>query len=273
MAAVHSLVFGLVRTSRVQLSGTAGGALLYVILSAGAAVPLESQVVEGAVVNEDSRDGIEDVRLTLVDKDGRSVAETTSGPGGAFRVGVGQEGVYAVKTDHIAYEGLEETIELELDAVVEVEIELARDAVPLNALEVVAERYDALHEGTHEGFYQRHARGPVVGARDVLFRRGFDEELDRITSVQEFLKEHGHPRFRHNPGFMGPRGYDGLQCGVAVFADGEWMRGQDVVAPLQTPVAELQGIEYYRDLHEAPADLRPGASPGRYGCGVVAIWR
>ena len=243
--------------------------VLGVCLAALLAVPAESQVVRGQVVDDQSGAAISVVDVSILDADGNVLRTTTSDAEGAFMIGTRAPGEYQLQAQRLGFETVTtEALELHRDSIVEVVIRMSSEAIALDPLEVIGRGESDLNRATFEGLYQRRARAPSVGINRVWTKD--DAKLDQSMTVQQFLELYAGGIGRTGPApARGERATLRHGCRPVYMVRATQPPLYQIRDLLELRVYELEGIEVYRRKTDAPQDLRP---PGRVDCGLVIIW-
>ena len=249
-------------------------AVLGVCLAILLAVPAESQLVRGQVIDEASGEPISIVDVSILDRDGNVLRTTTSDAEGSFMIGTRASGEYRLRAQRLGFETVTtEALELHRDSIVEVVIRMSAEAIALDPLEVVGRGESELNRATFEGLYQRRARAPSVGLNRIWVRS--DPEMDQVLTVERFLEFHA-PRLGRRgstPGDdeRGSRPEHG--CDPMVLVRGieiPHYMSHVLEEFMERRVYELEGIEVYSRVTDAPPPLRP--TDFWPDCGLVVIW-
>lgn len=189
-------------------------------------------------------------------------------------------GTYRVTVDHLAFDAVDQLVELPSDRTVQVDVQLSVDPIDLTPLVVTAVRERRLEL---QGFYDRRELGEAIGA-GVFFTRDDIEEAGAIRVTHYLgripgLRTECTGRANNNCTIRMTRGAPSLSgsaeygCRNAnVYLDGVRVihpdgGGDDSIDNMVTP-AEIAGVEVYRGASELPAEF--GGSVGR--CGAIVIW-
>ena len=129
-------------------------------LALGVPGTLQGQIVRGVVLAAGTGEPIADATLLLVDPDGATVASAVSGPRGRSSLRPDEGGTVRLEVSHPGYAGWQ-TADFELGdvAVIEVEVQLGVEAIPLEPITVLARSRMSL--GGVAGFEQR-SRDPTI---------------------------------------------------------------------------------------------------------------
>lgn len=230
----------------------------------------------GRVVDRRSGRPVEAVNVFLVDEGQQRV---TDGNGRYVFDDVGP-GVYHVAAEHLAYENIDQIVELPSDRTLQVNFELSVDPIELEPLVVTAVREKRLEL---QGFYERRELGELSGAGVFVTRDDIqDSGTIRVTHYLgrlPGLRTECTGRGNNNCVIRMTRGAPSLNSraewgcmNANVYVDGvRVMRDNaeftDSIDNFVTP-SEIAGIEVYRGPSELPAEF--GGSVGR--CGAIVIW-
>ena len=229
--------------------------------------PAPAQTIHGVIVEDSLRVPIAAATVQLVRADG-VVAASQSNSAGVFVLRPGVTGRFVLRLEHPSYTSLTaDSVLLERDETLLVELRMARAAIPLEPLIVRAASNARLG-----GFHERRARGgfgTYLTASDIRQRpRG------RMTDVLWGVSGLNVVR--------GPRGGVGSAtsnmimtrtgaraCAVDIYIDGIYVQQHPTSGVDDFLNADMiEGIEVYRDAAGLPRQFdRPGAD-----CGVVAFW-
>jgi hypothetical protein len=216
-------------------------------LLAGLAVfpwQVAAQSVTGRVVDAESRAGVPSAQVALL-VGGEVHTSVETDADGWFTLRAPGSGDFLLRTRALGYaERPADSVRVEPREMLEVEVELARQAIALDPITVTGRREDPRHAPTFEGFLARRAVARPVGGDRVVLRT--DHEMAAAMSVSDVMRW-----------FPRPRG-----C-LAVFLDGR---------PTRWPVKDMstsffEGVEFYHDGMTAPYPYRT-----RSECSVLAVW-
>jgi hypothetical protein len=211
-----------------------------------------AQGVTGRVVDAESGAGVPSAQVALlVEGEVHTSAQTDAE--GWFTLRAPRSGDFLLRTRALGYaERPADSVRVEPREMLQVQVELARQAIALEPITVTGRREDPRHAATFEGFLARRAAARPVGPDRVVLRT--DHEMAAAMSLGDVL-----------------RWFAGAPRCIVYFVDGRPAQNWDV----QTiPVDFLEGVEFYRYNLTAPLPYR-----GQY-CGnshsnvysVVAVW-
>lgn len=206
------------------------------------------------------------VHVELLREDRRVAQETRTDTLGLFLLQPKRSGVYRLRLTHPFYRDfVSDTISVDTDEVVRIELQLGRSVVPLEPLVVVARSRDPF-----DGFYERAERS---GAGNYITRAEIDRRRD--PSVTLMLAHMPGIRLRdvsRGPGLgsdrmVRMRGGTG-ECAPTIFMDGMRL-GQIDEGSLDDFLRPdiLEGVEIYPSRAGMPVQFE------NFGdCGVIAFW-
>jgi hypothetical protein len=228
---------------------------------------LHGQIVRGVVLAAGSGDPIGDAELMLRDPDGALVARAASTPDGRFALRPDRGGTVRLEVSHIGYAGWE-TADFELGdvAIIEVEVRLGVEAIPLAPVTVVARSRVSL--GGVAGFEQR-ARDPAIDGyfldEEAIARRPMSTPSNLVLQAPGMSVGLASSAASFDRGVIMSGG-----CVARTFIDGVRVQqgGGASVDDLLT-VDRIAGVEIYPRRGGAPIQYSE-ATPNT--CGVVLFW-
>ncbi len=218
--------------------------------------PTGAQSIHGRILVEGDTLGVDGADLALIDSTGASLLLTQSDSLGMFRIAVPEAGRYEIMATRLGFASVQVEVVVREREIVDVELRLAEEAIPLDPIVVVARR--EIRRGTLDEFYDRMDRNKQRGVGWFFTK----EEIERRELIQlpiflqsapgVFLETSGGPPLMR---------HQGDYCSPTIFIDG-----------LETSYRELQlidmeGIEVYRGRFETPAGYFPS------DCGMIFLWR
>lgn len=253
-------------TTVIESGSTRRSVALAGCLALLGAAAAEAQTLSGTLLSMDGdRPIASGVVELLAAGDAEPVATDVSDRAGHFRVTAPEPGIYIVRGrapfHHPVVDG---PVELDADAVLEVELRLRASPVQLDPVEVEAEARDARLEAV--GFYDRSRQGfghfitqEDIDRRNAMYTSDLLRNLPRVEIVDALPPRvvlRGRPSFRSS-GYCRPR----------VYIDGfpEYHSDSPVNA---IPPYDVAAIEVYPSQLTVPAQF----SGGLTGCGVILIW-
>ena len=232
--------------------------------------------IVGRVVDRRSGRPLDAVAVTLGDEDDRRVTDGN----GRYVFDDIHPGVYRVSAAHLAYQDLDQVVELPSDRTLQVNFELSVDPIELQPLVVTAVREKRLEL---QGFYERRELAEISGAGVFLTRDDIQDAgairvthyLGRIPGLRTECTGSGNNNCvirmtRGAPSLSGRAEWGCVNAnvyvdGVRVIRDNAEI--SDSIDNFVSP-SEIAGIEVYRGPSELPAEF--GGSVGR--CGAIVIW-
>lgn len=225
-------------------------------------VQVHAQSVFGRVMVEGDSLGIAGAELTLTDFTGSEVARVQSSEGGAFRLPAPTAGRFSIRASRIGLATVEVEVALIEGEAMEVELQMAEEAIPLEPLLVVGRR--EIKDGTLDQFYDRMARmkqrgrGQFLTKEQLEARIGLSLALILQTVPGVWVQGPSHVVQMTNPGTGG-----GTFCTPEFFLDGRPMLG----GFREIESMDLEGVEVYRGFAESVDGIMPDQ------CGQIFIWR
>ncbi len=211
-----------------------------------------AQIVRGVVVGVGDGEPIADAALVLRFENGGLAASAVSSAAGEFVLEVPRSGTVRLEVSHLGYADWgTAAFELPSGAIMDVEVRLGVEAIPLDPITVVAESRMAL--GGLAGFQER-ATNPTIGGYFI-----HEEEIAR----RRMAIPSNAAGFERNVIMAGG-------CVARTYVDGiRVQQGAGAsVDDLLTP-DRIAGVEMYPRGVGAPLQY---TEPGGRGCGVVLFW-
>ena len=232
--------------------------------------------IVGRVVDRRSGRPVQAVTVTLVDEDQQRATDGN----GRYTFDEIDPGVYQVAVEHLAYENVDQVVELPSDRTLQVNFELSVDPIELPPLVVTAVREKRLEL---QGFYDRREFGELSGAGVFLTRDDIQDVgtirvthyLGRLPGLRTECTGSGNNncvvRMTRGAPSLSSRAEWGCM-NANVYVDGvrvirDNAQFTDSIDNFVSP-SEIAGIEVYRGPSELPAEF--GGSVGR--CGAIVIW-
>jgi 5-hydroxyisourate hydrolase-like protein (transthyretin family) len=225
------------------------------------AIDAHAQAVSGRVLDDATGIGIAGVEVQLLNQAGTRVGQAVTDSAGAFHIPGRGPGKYSLALSHLGYRAYRtDPFDVPYLEIVEVNVRLARDAIPLDAITVTGRRRTPeYHEPTYAGLYARMEQLPRVGTNRIIMKN--DQEMRSVTLVGELLRQY----------FFGVT----RNCTPTVFWHGFAISNPEIARMRieRTHVDDLEAIEVYRDFLMAPAQFRdPVGLLTTTPCAVVALW-
>jgi hypothetical protein len=217
------------------------------------APPLCAQTVSGIVAVVETADRIRGAEVSLTTSNGEFEAGTRSGENGEFSLEASQAGTYVLRVHHAGYKGQTATLILQSDRVLEVRVNLAPEATPIDGITV--------YGLTAETPEQRE----FLSRRHLPWNYSFDlNEIERTPGgdLTEIIQARAV--------LLG-------RC-MNVFLDGRPSRfGGAEREYMETPISWVYGIEVYRHYYDVPMKYRDPIGHGANTrsverCGAILIW-
>ncbi len=257
-----------------------------------AATSVRGQLVRGRVLEEGSSRGVEGAEVALIDGLGRTVMLAVSDSTGAFALSVPTSGLWRLAASQLGLTTVEAEVNVGEKELVEVELTMAPEAIPLEPIVVVARR--RIQQGTLDEFYDRMERMKREGVgffftkEDIKRRERMDLALMLQHAPGVFASPSGGGaghliQMAARGGLCYPDVYlDGLplsgsrgsasgvvegpaSSGLYPFGDG----GGGAAGPRYNSISvmDLEGVEVYRGRWEQPDGYWPS------DCGIILLWR
>jgi hypothetical protein len=246
-------------------------ATLLLVLAAHAvpAAAAAQSGVRGRVLDAQSGEPLATTAVALIDAQQNVVARAVANTQGVFFLSAPTGGEYRIEAQRIGYTAaLLGPVRVEADRLTELQVRLAPDAIPMDALIVASERQIAFLQ--RQGFYERR-------------RSGFGRFLDRYQIESRGIPQGtvdllvGMPGVRIVYTQAGERlvvmrggvgaSMNAAYCAPRVVLDGIEVRDFNVDQDIRPH--EIEAIEVYASGTQAPARFGGlGAA-----CGVIVLWR
>lgn len=231
----------------------------------------QKQAIAGTVVEDSTKVPIAGASVTVLLAQGGTLGAARADTLGHFRIPLDSAGQFRLRVEQPGYRTVtSDTISVDDEEVLTVELRLARAAIPLAPLVVTARmdrRISAFYDRVHKGGF-----GHFLTREEIERRRGQrPTELIRfMPGVRIISAAPCRGCVTENVVYLrgaGPGGSN--ECVPTVLIDGMEVK-QDAVSPLNGMLMseELEGVEVYSEPGTAPVDF-PGM---RSQCGVVAFW-
>lgn len=223
------------------------------------ALAQEPVIVSGTVTDQENGRPLSgaSVRLRQGTDDSWVGAEVTTDANGRYRTPTLRPGTYQLRVELLGYSTLEEEVELAGASPMTVTVSLAREALEIDGVAVVARRNPFLERG---GFYERQSAGlGLTYTREELEGRGFANVTDvfrTIAGVDLRLGDSAASPFIW---------FRRLGCRPDIIID-DANYGPDVRLDEYVDLRNVEGFEVYRGAATNPSTL----SSSR--CGSVVVW-
>ncbi len=221
-----------------------------------AAAPANAQIVMGQVRDAGTGEPVVGATITLADTLAAPQRRVLSNSAGQFIITHTAPGQYLIQAGRLGYATIESSaIAIAEGEVVEVEVRLAVEAIPIEPLTVVVRRRETQRERDLRGYFERTeaTNETNIGSTQIYTR----EELAQWDgfSLEDLFRFY----VRWNASRQ--------NCDPKVFLDGRQRYGPFLEDLQFMTVANIEGIELYPGL---------GLGEGRFwnpeGCGIVLIW-
>jgi len=200
--------------------------------------------------------GVEGAELSLIDSTGTSVLLVLSDSIGMFRIAAPKAGRYEVLAMRLGFASVRAEVEVGEREIVEVELRMAEEAIPLEPILVVARR--EIRRGTLDEFYDRMGRNRQRGVGWFFDREDIEQREDiRLP----FLLNSAPGVFLSEAGESVQMRSQGEFCAPQVFVDGFETSYREL------QLMDLEGIEIYRGRWEHVDGYFPS------DCGMIFLWR
>jgi hypothetical protein len=229
--------------------------------------PVSGQMVRGIVVGAGDGQPIGDAQLVLRNEGGVVVATASSSADGRFALGLRAAGRVSLEVSHLGYRSWETApFDIGPDAVIDVEVQLGIDAIPLEPITVVAQ--STLSLGSLSAFRQRMADPSLDGyfiEEEEISRRPVAKPSDLVLGRPGMTTAPASSASGMDRGVIMAGG-----CPARTFIDGAPVRqgAGASIDDLLTP-DRIAGIEIYPRGLGAPLQYQDSSQPR---CGVVLFW-
>jgi len=221
---------------------------------------LEAQSLRGRVLAVGDTAGVGGVAVTLLDQDGRPLFQVQSDSAGWFRIPLEAPGRYGLSLTRLGFRSFQAEVVVGDREMVEVELRIAEEAIPLEPLVVTARREIAL--GSLDEFYDRMERNRRRGMGRFITREDVDNTP--VATTAQLLAT--------IPGvYMEPAGNTGWA--IRMRERGDYCTPDYYLDGIQTswdrlpPMEDIEGVELYRTRFEQVDGYWPST------CGIVFLWR
>lgn len=239
---------------------TIKSALLSALLLLGAMGPVGGQSIRGRVLVAGDTVGVDGVSVTLLDTAGQPLFQVQSDPDGWFRIPLEAPGTYGMSLARLGFRSFQAEVAVGEREMVEVELRMAEEAIPLDPLVVTARREIRL--GTLDEFYDRMERNKRRGMGQFLTREEVDNTPVATTAHLLATVPGVYMVPAGNTGWVIRMRERGDYCTPSYYLDGletSWDR--------LPPMEDIEGVELYRTRFEQVDGYWPST------CGIVFMWR
>jgi len=221
---------------------------------------VDGQSVRGRVLASGDTVGVEGVTVTLLDQEGRALLRVQSDSTGLFRLSPDEPGLYSLSLSRLGYRSFTSEVEVGEREMVEVELRMAEEAIPLEPLVVTARR--VIRPGTLDEFYDRMERNKRRGVGHFITREQVDNSPTATTTHLLATTPGVYMEPVGKSGWAIQMRYRGGYCTPDYYLDG-LLTSWDRLPPME----DIEGVELYRTRFEAVEGYWPS------DCGIVFLWR
>jgi hypothetical protein len=239
------------------------------------AAPIHAQQIHGVVLEDVTRRPLALVELTVLDGN-KPIGKVVSDTSGHFEAQLSKSGAFKLIASRLGYKTFtSERVEVGRDELVDMEIFLAVNAIPLEPLRVTARSQVESEFLTSVGYYDRQKQGIGHFLSGVQIEKRnavvLSEVLTSVPGVKLLRADRGvtkRSEITFGRGAVAMR-----QCVPAVFIDGALARMGGQPRPNDLPLddwvmpRDIEAVELYHGAASAPPMFNQQAQ-----CGVVAIW-
>jgi len=222
--------------------------------------PAEGQAIFGRILLAGDTVGVEGASVTLRDNNGRFLLQVQSDGAGRFRIPLDFPGPFQISASRIGLRTVDAEVTLGEREMVEIELRMAPEAIPLDPLVVTARR--VIRPGTLDEFYDRMERNRRRGVGQFITR----EEVESSPAASTTLLLGQVPGVFLEPTEQSGWGlamrYRGESCAPDYYLDG-LLTSADRLPPME----DIEGVEIYRGRFEAAEGYWPS------NCGAIFMWR
>lgn len=225
-----------------------------------------AQQVQGRVLNDDDGSPVAGATVTLADSTGEVIRRVVADDEGRFWVWHDQAGRFRLSAERIGYAPVEgQAVRMDTAEVVEVEIRMRPEAVPVEPLRVVARR--EIERWTPDEFYDRMGRfgdrGSFLTGEDIEATGARLPSLAISWAPGTLVRSSGRSVFNNTISLI----TYGQVCQPLIYLNGRelpsWATLDDFVM-----VDRIEGIEIYRG-HFTPDTY---SNFDAWGCGMILVW-
>jgi len=224
--------------------------------------PLAGQSIRGRVLVAGDTVGIDGVTVTLVNQGEHPLFRAQTDGSGRFQISLAEPGRYGLELSRIGFRPFLAEIVVGEREMVEVELRMAEEAIPLEPLIVTARRQIQL--GTLDEFYDRMERNRQRGRGHFLSREDFENSPAASTTL--LLGTVPGLFLEVDPSEMSGYGImmreQGSYCAPDYYLDG-LLTSPDRIPPME----DIEGVEIYRTRFEKVDGYWPST------CGIIFMWR
>jgi hypothetical protein len=223
---------------------------------------LEGQTIRGWVLIAGDTVGVDGVTVALSTQGQEPLLQVQSDEYGFFQLPVPQPGTYTLALSRIGFRSFEGQVSVGENEMVEVELRMSEEAIPLDPLVVTARRQ--IQRFTLDEFYDRMERNKRRGVGNFITR----EEVEASSTANTTLLLATTPVLYLEPvgdhtGWSVRMRQAGTYCTPDYYMDGlltSWER--------LPPMEDVEGVEIYQTDRMETVE---GDYPSE--CGAVYVWR
>jgi hypothetical protein len=253
--------------------------VLCVVLSTAALtlspILANGQAIRGTVRDQTTGRPVVAASVWLLNHRNKDLEHVLTDSTGVFLVEPDDAGTYGLRLQALGYKATTAgPVDVTYGEMVEVSLELAADAVPLQPLTVTARSHPPNRYLTETGFYERKKSGQgVYMTREDIMRRAPEDFSDLMRTTTGMAIQ--------PTGVGGHRGWTTTtrstsQCQPTLILDGVTTNvgGQSPLRVRDIPLDDvllpndIQGLELYK----GPATVPPQFNVNNASCGVLVIW-
>jgi Carboxypeptidase regulatory-like domain len=212
--------------------------------------------IAGRVIDDGSGRGVTDAEVRV--RDSQLVATTRAD--GTFQLPDLPAGVHWLSVSHVAYEGRQDSLQVQQSTRLQLTIRLAQTVIVLKPIEVQV-RSRVLERA---GYYERQERG--FGR--YLSRFDWENRSPRLPS--DLMRTVAGVRVVPLRAGVGSAVLDRSNCAFRYVLDGARIGSTFNIDDI--PVEWIEALEVYRGPAEVPAQFTFPPSQARANCGVIVIW-
>jgi hypothetical protein len=222
--------------------------------------PATGQIL-GTVIESDTGRPVQGATVSL-DADG--VRPVITNDAGRFVFARVPARVYELRVEHIAFGSVRHLVNVPADRSVEIEVEVAAQAIALDPVVVRVElRNQNMERG---GYYERRdraSRGHFIEGRNLQAGFAASSVLRQVPRVE--IRQVGRSVFERVVVFR-----SGVRdCIPEIFIDGHFMAGAAGDLDMFVGAGDIEAIEVYRGIETPGEFIR---RPRQRVCGAIVVW-
>lgn len=232
--------------------------LLLVLCTPGS--PLAAQAILGRIFLAGDTVGVAGATVLVRDNNGRDLLQVQTNEAGRFQVPLDFPGRFYLTASRIGLKTVDAQVTLGEREMVELELRMAEEAIPLDPLVITARR--VIRTGTLDEFYDRMERNRQRGVGHFITR----EDVENSPTANTTLLLGGVPGLFLEPvdqsGWEVRMRYMGESCSPLYYLDG-LLTPADRLPPME----DIEGVEIYQGRFEIVEGYWP------HECGMIFMWR